>query len=235
MPSRLAFLGLFAVVATALLAGCGTNHTGVSTTTGTGETTTSTVPARLSVTVYRVEGGKVVPQSVQIDSTSAVAAAALRALALDAPVTIAGGTATVDLANATDAEIAEIVFTLTQFRSIQRVDVAGHTGLTRADEDAYSPAILIDSPAAGATVPRTITVAGTAQVFEATFVLELRRDGKLLERRTVTASEGAPARGTFAGTLSAPSPGPATIVAYAPSAADGSPQHQVEVPVTVTP
>jgi hypothetical protein len=51
----------------------------------------------------------------------------------------------------------------------------------------------------------------------------------------VTASEGAPARGTFETTLHAPSPGGATITAFAASAENGSPQHQVDVPVTVTP
>jgi hypothetical protein len=72
-------------------------------------------------------------------------------------------------------------------------------------------------------------------VFEATLVVELVRDGNVLDKQTVTASQGAPARGTFATTLHAPSAGPATVSAFAPSAADGSPQHQVDVPVTVKP
>jgi hypothetical protein len=95
--------------------------------------------------------------------------------------------------------------------------------------------IVIESPAANAAVSHTITVTGTAQVFEATLVVELRRGGKLVERTTVTATAGAPARGRFSAKLHASSAGPATIVAYAPSAADGSPQHRVEVPVTVAP
>ena len=72
-------------------------------------------------------------------------------------------------------------------------------------------------------------------MFEATLVVELRRDGSVLVKHTVTASEGAPARGTFATTLHAPSPGAVTIAAYAPSAEDGTPQHEQDVPVTVTP
>jgi len=46
------------------------------------------------------------------------------------------------------------------------------------------------------------------------------------------ASQGAPARGTFHTTLHAP-PGPLTVRTFAPSAADGSPQHEVDVAVTV--
>ena len=232
MRSRAVLAGSLALLLGSWLSGCGPGGGGgtPSTISGTG---TSAAPAPLTLTVYRVENGTVVPRAISIPSTTAVAMAALHALGVDAPVTVSGGTATVNHSSATAEQIAEIVFTLTQFRSVQRVDVAGHTGLTRDDEETYAPAILVDSPAAGATVGRSITVSGTARVFEATFVLELRRGGKLVDRKTVTASEGAPARGTFTATLDAPSAGPATIAAYAPSAADGSPQHRVEVPVTV--
>jgi hypothetical protein len=71
-------------------------------------------------------------------------------------------------------------------------------------------------------------------VFEATLVVQLLRDGKILAKRNVTASEGAPGRGTFETTLQA-TPGEATVSAFAPSAADGSPQHRVDVAVTVVP
>jgi hypothetical protein len=95
--------------------------------------------------------------------------------------------------------------------------------------------IVITSPAPDALVPLAVPVAGSASVFEATLVVELVRGGKVLDKRSVTASEGAPGRGTFATTLRAPSPGAATISAFAPSAADGSPQHRIDVPVTVSP
>ncbi len=160
---------------------------------------------------------------------------ALAALGLAAPVTIANGTASVQLADASPAEVAQIVYTLTEFPSVMRVDVAGRTGLTRDDFTAYLPTIFIASPAAGANVPLTFTVTGSAEVFEATLVVELVRGGKVLVKQSVTASEGAPARGTFEATLRAPSAGDATVTAFAPSAEDGSPQHQVDVPVTVTP
>ena len=94
--------------------------------------------------------------------------------------------------------------------------------------------IVIESPAPGAAVPTTFRVSGTASVFEATLVVEAVRDGKTLARRTVTASEGAPGRGSFATTLRLP-PGPVTVHAYSPSAADGSRQHEVQVSVRVRP
>jgi len=95
------------------------------------------------------------------------------------------------------------------------------------------PPIVVESPAEHAVVSPTFVVRGTASVFEATLVVELRRGGAVLERQTVTASEGAPGRGSFRTTVHAPSSGAATVVAFSPSAADGSPQHMQTVPVVV--
>jgi hypothetical protein len=230
MVSKLPLLLLLASLAT----GCGSSGT----TTVTADTTTAQVPvspAPTAVTVFRVQDGKLHAEVSQVPHTNAVASSALGALGLAASVTISGGTARVALDHASANEIAEIVYTLTQFPSIERVDVAGRTGLTRADFAAYVSPILVESPGTGAAVPLTIKVSGSASVFEATLVVELVRDGKVLDKHTVTASEGAPGRGTFQTTLRAPSPGHATVSAYAPSAEDGSPQHQVDVPLTVTP
>jgi hypothetical protein len=60
------------------------------------------------------------------------------------------------------------------------------------------------------------------------------RNGKVVERRGVSASEGAPGRGTFDAVFTA-TPGPLTIAALSPSAKDGTPQHEVDVAVTVVP
>ena len=188
----------------------------------------------MALTVYRVAGGRLAPTVVHVPRTQAVATAALRALGVDAPVSIHDGTATVSLPHASDDEIAEIVYTLTQFPTVQRVDVAGRTGLVRSEFAHYVPPIVVDSPTPGATVAQTFRVTGTASIYEATLVVELVRDGEVLDRQTVTASAGAPARGSYQTTL-AGSPGDATIEAFAPSAADGSPQHEVDVPVTISP
>jgi hypothetical protein len=236
-------LPLFLAAVAAATSGCGSKSTSSSgttidtTPTGTTAPTTtghSASPGPTSLTIFRVQSGALGPETVRVPHTQAVAAAALDALGLAAPVTIADGTASVQLDDASPAEVAEIVYTLTEFPSIARVDVAGRTGLTRDDFAAYLPTIFIAAPAAGANVPSTFTVTGSAEVFEATLVVELVRGGKVLVKQSVTASEGAPARGTFETTLHAPSPGDATVTAFAPSAENGAPQHQVDVPVTVT-
>jgi hypothetical protein len=188
----------------------------------------------MALTIYRVENGRLAPAIVHVDRTEAVAAAALKVLGAGTVSSISGGTATVDAPGATDEQVAEIVFTLTQFSTVHRVDVAGRSGLTRDDFAAYEPPILIEAPAANASVPTTFTVSGSASVFEANLVVELLRDGELLDRQNVTASAGAPARGSFSTTLHGTA-GDATIKAFAPSAADGSPQHEVDVPVTIAP
>ncbi len=198
-----------------------------------GEPPTSTVAQTMPLTVFRVVGGALRAETVTVAETQAVARAALTALGIEAKVTIDAGTAAVDLADASAGEVAEVVYTLTQFPTVQRVNVAGRSGLTRADVGAFVPVILIERPAAGADVPESFTVSGTASVFEATFVVELRRGGVVLSQHTVTASEGAPARGTFTITLHAPSPGALTLAAYAASAVDGTPQHEQDVSVTV--
>jgi hypothetical protein len=189
----------------------------------------------MALTVYRVVDGRLRPETVHVPRTTAVAQAALDALGVSASVTIDGGRARVALQQADDELVASIVYTLTQFPSVQRVDVAGQAGLTRDDVAQYVPPILIEAPVAGASVPATFTVSGTASVYEATLFVELRRDNKVLEKKTVTASEGAPGRGTFSVDLHAPSAGPATVAVYSPSAVDGSAQHEQDVRITVTP
>jgi hypothetical protein len=229
MGNRLLALALLVPV----LAACGSGG-GTTTHVVTTEATTTTALERMPLTIYRVDGGLLRPSVVRVAKTRAVAGAALTALDLQAPVSVDAGTATVDLPDATEDQSAEIVYTLTQFPSIEHVDVAGRTGLTRDDFASYVPPIFVEAPAAGADVGQSFRVSGTASVFEATLVVQVVRGGKVLEKQTVTASAGAPDRGTFEATLHA-SPGAATVQAFSPSAADGSPQHEVDVAVEVTP
>lgn len=185
-----------------------------------------------TLTVFEVHGGILRPRVVHLAGSRPTADAILEALGAKARVTVADGTASVAVTRATDARIASIVYSLTQLPSVRYVDVAGRHRLTRDDFASYVPPILVETPAPGAVVPRTFRVAGTASVFEATLVVELVRDGTVLSRRPVTALEGAPGRGPFATTVHA-SPGTLTVRAFAPSAADGSPQHEVDVAITV--
>ena len=226
-------LGLPFLTAVALIAaGCGSSSHGTVVTVTTSPVTPA--PKPMAVTVFVVDQGTLHPKLERVPSTRAVARAALGILGITAPVTIDGGTATVDLAKATNDQVAEIVYTLTQFPSVQRVDVAGRAGLTRDDFAAYVPPILVETPAPGANVQQTFHVSGTASVFEATLVVQLVREGTVISKQTVTASEGAPGRGTFDATFTT-TPGALVVAVFAPSAADGTPQHEVDVPVTVAP
>jgi immunoglobulin-like protein involved in spore germination/sporulation and spore germination protein len=217
-----------------ILCACGSASDSTSPTT-TSDRTTTTLSARMALTVYRVVDGRLRPETAQVPRSPAVAQAALDALGVPATVTIDNGRARVALDQADDERVASIVYTLTQFPSVQRVDVAGQAGLTRDDVAQYVPPIMVESPVTGASVSATFTVSGTASVFEATLFVELRRGNKVLEKKTVTASEGAPGRGTFSVDLHAPSAGAATVAVYSPSAADGSAQHEQDLRIVVTP
>jgi hypothetical protein len=217
-----------------LAAGCGSSSHGTVSTVTITTNPHSAGAGPMTVTVFQVDQGLLHPKLARVPSTPAVAGAALGALGVTAPVSIVDGTATVELAKATQDQVAAIVYTLTQFPTVQRVNVAGRSGLTRDDFAAYLPPIFVESPVTGAHVHTTFHVTGTASVFEATLVVQLVRNGKVLSKQTVTASEGAPGRGTFTATFTT-SPGPVVVTAFAPSAEDGTPQHMVEVPVTVEP
>jgi len=109
----------------------------------------------------------------------------------------------------------------------------GCGGSSTATTTALLP-IVVERPSPDEHVSPTFQVSGTASVFEATLVVQTVRDGRTVERKTVTASEGAPARGTFHVTMHA-TPGQLVVRAFSPSAKDGSAQHEVKVHVVVTP
>lgn len=109
---------------------------------------------------------------------------------------------------------------------------------TSADIEDALPAILVESPAPGATVRSPLTISGTANTFEATFQVELRPDrGKPLYKNFVTATSGNGTRGTFEKNLdfTVDSERPGTLVVYENSAEDGSVMNEVEIPVTIQP
>jgi germination protein M len=100
------------------------------------------------------------------------------------------------------------------------------------------PAIDVESPAPGAAVTSPLTIRGTANTFEATFMVELRpKQGKPLYKNFVTATSGNGTRGTFEKTLdfTVDREQPGTLVVYENSAEDGSVVNEVEIPVTIRP
>lgn len=237
---RIALAALLA----AALAGCGggggsekTAATASQAPPATVTAPVTTAVAPVAVRVYRIGGdGKLEVRAAQVQPP-AVAAGALRALgAGDAAVTLSGGVATVaGLDGADHARLAEVVYTLTQFPTIDAVSVGGRR-LTRADFEDVTPAILVETPLPDATVSSPVRVAGTANTFEATFMLELQdAGGSQLSRQVVTATSGSGQRGTFDVSVPFTQSGRAKLVAYEASAEDGSPIHRVEVPVTLAP
>jgi Sporulation and spore germination/Immunoglobulin-like domain of bacterial spore germination len=233
----------FALILSALLlAGCGTKPPPKHTVS----TTTAQAAGKLSLRVYFYKGNALVPVTVKVPQTRAVAAAALTRLLAGPPpgyetaipphvrlesVAITHGAATAHFSAGGFSHSAEgqIVYTLTQFPTIGSVD-----GSTRNDFVDLTPAALIfvASPARDSTVASPVHANGTADVFEGTFAVDVWSGGKKLRTQTINATSGSGTRGTWSATIALP-PGPARLVFYAPNAENGAPLHETEVDVTV--
>ena len=233
-----------------------TTTTEASTTTST--TGTSTLAAPTALRVYFLRDGKVAAVSRKVPATQAVATAALAALTRGPsaderllgfttavpsggdtpPVTVANGVATLPLAaNVTRSQLAQIVYTLTQFPTVHAVRSSRMLGdtppLRRQTFEDLTPAILVESPLPGEAVTSPLEVRGSANTFEATFQLQMRNSsGVPVASRFVTATSGSGERGTYDATISFPrTAGPLTLVAYEQSAESGKPIHVVRVPL----
>ena len=225
----------------------------------TAETTTDPAPETTDVAVYFVRDGKLGFAERSIEATPRVATAALEqllagpteaerdaGLASDVPpgtelasIAIADGVADVELSNPLDRlGTAQVVQTLFQFDTVERVRLEGDVH-RRADVEEALPAILVEAPAPGATVSSPLRIQGTANTFEATFMVDLRAEGqgKPLLSHFVTATSGSGTRGTFDASFDfhADRSRPGTLVVYERSAEDGSVINEVEIPVTITP
>jgi germination protein M len=145
--------------------------------------------------------------------------------------------------------LAQVVYTLTQFPTIEAVlfkldgtpvEVFGGEGLIldhpvgRADYEGLTPAILVESPAVGDTVGSPMRITGTANTFEATFMITITDwDGKVIVEQFATATSGSGTRGTF--DVSVPftwSTYPrGALTVWEESAKDGSHINVVEIPL----
>lgn len=239
----------------------------------------TTAPAeRTTLRLYFVRDERMGVATRDVARTQAVAAAALRELlrgpdgvesaaGLDTAipagtelngVAIAAGVATVDLSRKFESgggsasmtlRVAQVVHTLTQFPSVERVEfrldgepvrAIGGEGVVvapavdRADFEQQAPAILVESIGPGDAVTSPLRVTGTANTFEATLNLRLvAGGGEVLHDDFVTATSGSGTRGTFEATIAFDASGPATLVAYERSAEDGSEINVVEIPVVL--
>ncbi|MEH0844245.1 Gmad2 immunoglobulin-like domain-containing protein [Micromonospora sp. CPCC 205711] len=132
---------------------------------------------------------------------------------------------------------AQVVWTLTQFPTVRRVAFTGDGAdvvLSRPDLTDLLAPIVVTSPVIGQRVTAPVTVAGTADVYEATVsVRVLDRAGRVVGTGFTTASCGTGCRGVyrFAVAWRATPGGPGTVEVYEVSPRDGSRQHVVSVPV----
>ena len=177
-------------------------------------------------------------------------------------LTIEDGVATVDLSSEFESgggsmsvfvRLGQVVYTLTQFPTVQtvRFEIEGQPVTVFSSEgvildgpvsrDAYAdllPAIFVDRPAYGAAIGNPARVTGSANVFEATFLITLLDgNGNQVLETPAMATCGTGCRGTFDVTLpySVPEAGWGTLRVWEASAKDGSPQNVRDYPVWLTP
>jgi len=248
---------LFAVAMALLVAGCADDDQTTTVDVDTGTTTTTAETA--AVRVYWLRDGKVWPALREVDTSGPVENIAGLAVSellngpteqeeadlefttaipdanVEAQITIDRGLALVDanLELPEDA-LAQVVYTLTQFPTVESVEIEGKT-YTRADFEDLTPAILVDSPLPFEKVSSPLRVTGTANTFEATFNYELTdTDGKIVDENFVTATSGTGTRGTFDFTTdlyTVPFDGIGSLVVFELSAKDGSRINLVEIPL----
>lgn len=240
------------------------------TTTSLGEdTSTLPSGPTMTVKVYFGKNEKIAAAGRVIPKTQEVGAAAMKAL-LEGPtaeekqagmssaipegttflsLSIENGIATVNLSKeyasgggslSMFTRLAQVVFTLTQFPTVQGVnfkldgqpiDVLGGEGIiidhpmSRDDYEDLSPAILVEAPTLGSAVSSPLHVTGSANVYEAVFGASvIDSAGIVVVDQSVRATSGTGTRGTFNATLSfkTGNPGPGSLIVYYNSAKDGS-------------
>jgi germination protein M len=254
--TRRALLVLAAVAAGVALVGCGGDDESADTT----DTVTTTEPAETTdLRVYWLRDGKVWPTAREVEETQAVAEAALEEL-LGGPtsveasdlqvttaipegtsieaVTIDDGVASVELsAELPEEPLAQVVYTVTQFPTVDSVEIEGDS-YTRADFEDLTPAILVESPLSFEEVGNPVRATGTANTFEANFQYVLTdTDGLIVDENFVTATSGSGERGTFDFTTAEyeiPFDGVGALIVFELSAEDGSRINLVEIPVRMS-
>jgi hypothetical protein len=233
-----------------LAAGCGGGNSGVAQTpattaapTTTAATTTSERPLTLEL-FFLAPDGQLVAASRAVEHTQTPGAAMLHELmnpedgtttqVVDGlELTIADGRARVAGAALNEAALAQIVYSLTSFPTVKSVN-----GNTRADVEAFAPAILVEHPVAHASVTSPLHVTGTANTFEATFNFRLEdASGKTLAKDFVTATSGTGTRGTFDFSIpfTVDSAQDATLAVFELSAENGSVIHERRIPLRLMP
>lgn len=176
-------------------------------------------------------------------------------------LTIEKGTARVDLSRdfedtgmgttADGLQIPQVVYTLTQFPTVKRVEfliegeeveiIGGH-GIkisgrhTRKDFESLLPPIVVFSPYPGQELGTPFTMNGIANVFEATISYRVRDDsGKIVDKGFTTATCGTGCYGTFSQVIEVDAEGPVVLEVFESSAEDGRPLNMQRIPLTLQP
>ncbi len=166
---------------------------------------------------------------------------------------IKDGVATINLSSefltgyspsAPDARYGQVVYTLTQFSTVNSVvflfdgQAATGIGVQRGAYPQLLRAISVDHPAWGAGAGNPVLVSGVANVFEAAFRIQVKdAKGKVLADQPVMASCGTGCWGTFSAsvayTVTVAQWG--TLRVFDLSAKDGAPVDVTEYPLWLTP
>jgi germination protein M len=205
--------------------------------------TTEAEPTSLEL-FFLASDGQLVAESRNVEHTQTPGAATLHELmnpssgtTTQVPdglqLTIDGGRARVTGATLNKPALAQIVYSLTSFPTVQSVN-----GKTRADVEDFAPAILVEHPSPQEAVTSPLHVTGTANTFEATFNYRLEdADGHVLAKDFVTATSGSGTRGTF--DFSVPftvdSAQNGTLAVFELSAEDGSVTHERDITLPLVP
>jgi len=138
---------------------------------------------------------------------------------------------------------AQVVYTLTQFATVSRVGFkksgeATGAPVGRADYADLLPAIVVTSLVIGELVTSPVTIAGTANVFEATVSIGIL-DARGVEIATTftTATCGSGCRGAYSASVgyALNNEQRGTVEVYEVSANDGSRINVVDIPVVLAP
>ena len=178
-------------------------------------------------------------------STALPAGAQLQSLSIRNDVaTIAVNSTTMAGADASQRKLraAQIVATATQFSTAKSVALIADgqpvsglpTSLSRAAFEDVTPAVLLESPTPGQSVSSPARLTGTANTFEAQFMVQIvDARGRVLVDKSEMATSGNGTRGTFdvkvAFAIGTAQEG--SIVVYEVSPEDGSHTQIVKVPV----
>ncbi|MER7458751.1 Gmad2 immunoglobulin-like domain-containing protein [Micromonospora sp. NPDC126480] len=232
-----------------------------------GPATTTAAPATpsagtVTIELWYVRDGRIAPTRRTRPATPATSRLALTELAAGPTpaeaatglaTLVAAGTAVTRIADgtavlpplpatggpaATRLREAQVVWTLTQFPTVRRVRFGAGAPVDRTTYADLLPPIVVTAPVIGARVTSPVTVAGTADVFEATVsVRVLDAAGQEIATTFTTATCGTGCRGDYRVAVGyrVDREQAGTVEVYEVSPQDGSRTKVVTVPVRLAP